>query len=127
MAVERTNRKFATHRDSGTKGDAPAAAWVTLQLQLIEVRDSGRAVPCQVDPWPFTSDERPMRLEAARACAPCPVLIECARAAVANGEAHHVWGGVDLSPSTGRPLAPGRRLLAEIAAVDARPARGGVA
>lgn len=89
-----------------------AAAQLELRLQLVELVDSGRSTPCLVDPAPFTSDDRAERREAAAACSPCPVLVECARAALAGDEPAGVWGGVDLTPCSG--VSP-RAVHAELA------------
>lgn len=91
-------------------------AWFDLGCRLADADDEGRPAPCRIDPAPFTSEDRAERREAALACAPCPVLIECARFALVNGEGAYVWGGVDLSPCQGRPA--GRARLLELLEVE---------
>lgn len=53
--------------------------------------------PCK-DGTKWTSDDKKELGEAARLChkLACPVLQECGRWAVENGEKHHVWGGLNF-------------------------------
>lgn len=69
-----------------------------LTRALLDLADKGRRTPCQLDPDPFTSDERHERAEAAEQCRPCAVLAVCD--AVGAGEGFHVWGGSDRTPNT---------------------------
>ncbi|MFF1282187.1 WhiB family transcriptional regulator [Streptomyces sp. NPDC058299] len=54
------------------------------------------AVPCRTDPGPWFSPDPAERSYAARQCHPCPLLLDCMRQALAAGEQHGVWGGVDF-------------------------------
>lgn len=53
--------------------------------------------PCKDNPL-WTSDEKADRNDAAELCRTrgCPVLQQCGRWAVENGEKHHVWGGLNF-------------------------------
>lgn len=68
-----------------------------LTLALRQLNDDGGRTPCQRDPERWTAEENPkaQRDEAARRCAPCPVLDACHDYAAAAPEPFHVWGGVD--------------------------------
>lgn len=93
-----------------------AASWLALIAEIRDAEARGRRTPCIVDPDPYTSDRHEERAEAAAACVVCPVLVECARFALANDERAYVWGGVDLSPRRGarrNPRAELEQLLGE--------------
>lgn len=93
-------------------------ALAELRAAMFELIDANRSTPCLADPAPFTSDDAQDRAEAAAACPACPVLFECARAALAGDEVHWVWAGVDLTPRHGQRssvLAAKRAHLAELA------------
>lgn len=95
-------------------------AWLQLNRLLAEAVDDGRTVPCVVDPDPYTSDDRAERTEAAAACSPCPVLVECGRFALANRERRWVWAGVDITPRHGNPATVGPANAAARAELEAR-------
>jgi hypothetical protein len=111
------------YKPTGEVGAGAVPAWLELVHQLQRAADDGRPVPCRADPWPYTSDDREDRIEAAAACAPCPALIECARFALVNAERWYVWGGVDLSPHQGVVRSKALGLLAAIADEDVAPRR----
>ncbi|MEP7738116.1 WhiB family transcriptional regulator [Nocardioides sp. 31GB23] len=81
-----------------TTTDPERTAWLALHHQLDVLAQAGRPTPCQVDPDPFTSDERAERQEAALACQPCPARGLCLDYANASAESWHVWGGIDRAP-----------------------------
>lgn len=92
----------------GSFGIKPEAEplFLALQLAIRDLNDDGRRVPCQVDPDPFTSEDKADRAEAAEACRHgCPVRLGCLRMAVANNEPAHVWGGHDFNTKSGRDAA----------------------
>lgn len=53
--------------------------------------------PCQDNPLWTSGDKKDLN-DAARLCRSrgCPVLQQCGRWAVENGEQHHVWGGINF-------------------------------
>lgn len=88
----------------GIKADAEAPM-LALLTALRDQNDDGRRTPCEVDPDPFTSENKADRAEAAEACQWCPVRVRCLRMAVANGEKAHVWAGHDFNTKPGREAA----------------------
>lgn len=80
----------------------PVTAWLALAHALDDLADSGRRTPCQVDPYPFTADDRADRREAEQACAACPVRDLCRTYAEAAAEPWFVWGGKDQAPTSYR-------------------------
>lgn len=80
-----------------------ATAWLHLLDRVQALADENRATPCRIDPEPFTSDNHLDRAEAALACQPCPLRIQCGRYALANREPVGVWGGHDLTGRRGYP------------------------
>lgn len=71
-----------------------------LTRALLDLADTGRRTPCQLDPGPFTTDDWHERAGAAERCRPCPVLAACD--AVGDLERWHVWGGAERTPTTRR-------------------------
>lgn len=69
----------------------------SLTRALLDLADNGRRTPCQLDPEPFTSDDRHERGEAAEQCHPCPIRGPCEAAGA--DEPAHVWGAVDRTPT----------------------------
>lgn len=69
--------------------------WLTLLNAIAKVTEQGSSTPCTRDPEPFTSEDYQQRIEAAAACAGCPVLSQCRDYAEANAERWHVWAGTD--------------------------------
>lgn len=55
-----------------------------------------RSLPCREDPEPWYSPDPTERAYAARQCHACPLLFACMKQALAAGEQHGVWGGVDF-------------------------------
>ena len=74
----------------------------SLTRALLDLADTGRRTPCQLDPDPFTSDDWHERAEAAGRCQPCPVLAACD--AVGATEPAWVWAGVDRTPTTRKQM-----------------------
>ena len=64
---------------------------------LLKLAADGRRPPCGEldDHYLWTSDEPAERAIAAKQCAGCPVIKECAATADAAAEKWHVWGGKD--------------------------------
>lgn len=52
----------------------------------------------RVAPGHDTAEGRAIAIE--QLCSKCPVKVDCAKAALDNGEQYHVWGGVDLTHLT---------------------------
>ncbi len=75
----------------------------SLNRALLNLADTDRRTPCQLDPDPFTSDDWHERAEAAEQCRPCPVLAACD--AVGDLEKFHVWGGSDRTPTTRKQMS----------------------
>lgn len=73
-----------------------------LALALAEALEAGLRIPCASgDDW--LSDDATERADAAKRCAGCSCLTECAQAADSTKERWGVWAGVDRSS---RPLKP---------------------
>lgn len=53
-------------------------------------------LPCRTDPDRWYSTDPAERHDAARQCHRCPLLLACMQYALAAGEEHGVWGGVDF-------------------------------
>jgi len=51
---------------------------------------------CLTDPTPFFSGKAPERDAAIQACRTCPLLIQCATAALQRNEKWGIWGGLDF-------------------------------
>lgn len=89
----------------GVKPNAEAPM-LALLTGLRDLNDDGRRTPCEVDPDPFTSENKGDRAEAAEACRHgCPVRLGCLRMAVTNDERAHVWAGHDFNTKSGREAA----------------------
>lgn len=79
---------------------AAVGAWQGLQLAL---RDVDGPLPCQSAPEVWTSDDPAERAIASRACSDCAVILLCDRFARLNRENAYVFGGIDRTPTLGRP------------------------
>lgn len=71
-----------------------------LSAALVAMGDRDQAPACAGGTW-WISEAAEERAAAAEACRGCPALEACARAG--RYEPWGVWGGVDRSPSLGRP------------------------
>ncbi|MBZ3909400.1 WhiB family transcriptional regulator [Streptomyces acidiscabies] len=67
---------------------------MTAALHDLMTRTEG--LSCRTDPEPFFSPNATDRQYAARQCHACPLLLACQHHALATGEQHGVWGGVDF-------------------------------
>lgn len=85
---------------------AALPAWRRLHAALA---DADGPVPCQSAPEVWTSDDAEQRASASRACADCPVILLCDQFARLNRETAHVFGGLDRTPTRGRPAAQTER------------------
>lgn len=74
----------------------------SLNRALLDLADTGRRTPCQLDPDRWTSEDYRTRAEAAADCQPCPALAACD--AVGACEGFHVWGAVDRTPTTRKQM-----------------------
>ncbi|WP_318202923.1 WhiB family transcriptional regulator [Streptomyces sp. SCL15-4] len=74
------------------------------------------AAPCRTDPDRWFSTDPTERAYAARQCHPCPLLLSCMRQALAAGETHGVWGGVDFETRPRRARTAAGRTHAPTAA-----------
>lgn len=94
-----TPTAFPTDRDARTTSDS---AFTTLLLALRELDTSNQLTPCQTPGTDhlWTSDDAEDREAACHRCQPCPLLPECRTHATTAGEKHHVWAGIDHTPTT---------------------------
>ncbi|GGR70865.1 MULTISPECIES: WhiB family transcriptional regulator [Streptomyces] len=66
-------------------------------------------LPCRTAPDLWFSPDPTERAYAARQCHTCPLLLPCMKQALAVGERHGVWGGVDFETRPRRaPTVAGR-------------------
>jgi hypothetical protein len=73
--------------------ETPAPVEIPLSPEWMRHPDR----PCK-NGYLWTSDDRKDLSDAAKLCRTwaCPVLQECGRWAIENGERHHVWGGMNF-------------------------------
>jgi len=78
-----------------------------LAFALARVLAIGSRPPCGDGSGAWVSDDRDERAMAARLCARCPLIVECAEAADSTKERFGVWAGVDRTqPASNKRKGP---------------------
>lgn len=74
--------------------------FVRLNAEVDRAVDAGLRVPC-IGRGEWTSEDPGVRAVAARECAGCPILGQCAQTAQATRQRFGVWAGHDVNPAAG--------------------------
>ena len=77
-----------------------------LHAALVELVETGHHIPCLLEPDLWLSDNAQDRATAARLCANCPVLAECAAAAKEVKTHFGVWAAHDYTRPQGQHATP---------------------
>ena len=67
--------------------------------RLCKAQDDNPVYPCANNPHLFTDTDFLTEDESEEICHGCPLLKQCYDFAVANGEQHGIWGGINFSIS----------------------------